>query len=196
MLFLLEKNARLVVGFMIIGITLCLYISGVNGMFLSLFGGDLFFVTTTITPITEEIIKALPIVFFAFVFSDRRETLVAISLAVGIGFAILENSFILIKDINQATLFWALIRGFGSGLMHGLCTAAVGFGMSFVKKRKKLCYTGTFALLSAAIIYHATYNCLVQSEYKYIGFLLPAVTYLPFIILITKRKKQKAITSL
>jgi Na+/H+ antiporter NhaC len=52
----------------------------------------------------------------------------------------------------------------------------VGWGVSYVKKRRKLFYCGTFALLSSAIIYHATYNLLVQSKYQYVGILLPIVT--------------------
>ena len=49
---------------------------------------------------------------------------------------------------------------------------------------------GTFALLSAAIIYHATYNLLVQSEYQYVGILLPLATYISLLILL-KRKGVK-----
>lgn len=190
MLFLLEKKSRLTVGFMIIGICMCLFVSEVNGLLRLLINQDLFYITTTVTPITEEIIKALPVLFFAFVFSDKRDTLLSFSMAVGIGFAILENAYILVNSADSVSILWALIRGFGTGLMHGICTAAVGFGVSFVRKRKKLFYTGTFALLSAAITYHAIYNCLVQSEYKYAGFLLPAITYIPIIIVVLKSRKR------
>lgn len=181
MLFLLDKKSRLTIGFMILGIVTCLFVSEINGILLKYFDDDMYYVTTTITPITEELVKALPILYFAFLFSDRRETLLSAAMAVGIGFAVLENSYILVSNIEGVTITWALIRGFGSGLMHGICTAAVGFGISFIHKRKKLFYAGTFALMTMAIIYHATYNCLVQSQYKYVGFLLPAVTYVPII---------------
>ncbi|MDD4291231.1 MAG: PrsW family glutamic-type intramembrane protease [Clostridia bacterium] len=190
MLFLLEKKSRLVVGFMIIGICMCIFVAEINGLLLGILGKNIFYITTTVTPITEEIVKALPVLFFAFVFSDKRETLLSISMAVGIGFAILENSYILVSNIDTISIGWSLIRGFGAGLMHGICTAAVGYGISFVRKRKKLFYTGTFALLSAAIIYHATYNCLVQSNFKYAGFLLPLLTYIPIVIALIKRRKK------
>ena len=36
-------------------------------------------------------------------------------------------------------------------------------------------------LLTMACIYHGIFNMLVQSEYKYLGFVLPAVTYIPIL---------------
>lgn len=188
MLALIEKKSRLTVGFMIIGMFMCMFISGVNGLILQSFDNNLFYVTTTFTPITEEIIKALPIVFFAFLFSDKLETLISISMATGIGFAMMENAFMLISNNQSVSILWALIRAFGAGLMHGVCTAVIGIGISFVHKRKKLFYTGTFALLSVAIVYHAIYNCLVQSRFKFAGFLLPIVTYIPIVIMLKKKK--------
>lgn len=190
MLFLLEKKARVTVGFMVVGIFMCLFVSEINGLLLNLFNNDVYYVTTTITPITEEIVKALPVLYFAILFSDKPKTLISISVATGIGFAVLENLVILVGNIQHVSLFWAVIRGFSSALMHGVCTAAVGIGISFVHRKRKLFYTGTFALLTVAIIYHAIFNCLVRSPYKYAGFILPLVTYTP--ILIVKKRREKA----
>ena len=176
---------------MICGIFACLFVSEINSIFLNVFNNDIFFVTTTITPVTEEIVKMLPILFFAIMASDDRSTLIPISFAVGVGFALLENVVILTQNVENVTILWALVRGFGSGLVHGICTVMVGWGVSYVKKRRKLFYCGTFALLSSAIIYHATYNLLVQSKYQYVGILLPIVTYIP-VLLLTVGKKSKS----
>ena len=78
MLFVLEKKSKITVGYMLIGIFVCLFISEVNGLMLQAFNNDIYYVTTTITPITEEIIKALPVLYFAFLFSDKRETLISL----------------------------------------------------------------------------------------------------------------------
>nr|MCR5624639.1 PrsW family intramembrane metalloprotease [Lachnospiraceae bacterium] len=186
----------------LLGISSALFISEVNGLFLNYYKGDIIFVTTTVTPITEEIIKALPILVFAFLFTDNREKLLTVSFAMGIGFALFENTYILIENVENITFPWALARGFSTALMHGLCTAAVGYGMSFVRKRRKLFYCGTFSLLMLSIIYHGIFNMLVQdSKLNIFGFLLPIVTYIPLVISvirerlkINKKNKEKELT--
>ena len=60
MLFMLRKRSRLLVGYMLIGIFVSLFISELNTILLKLWDGDLLYVTTTITPISEEIGKAIP----------------------------------------------------------------------------------------------------------------------------------------
>lgn len=189
MLPALKKESRLLIGFMVIGMVACLLISEINSMLLPAFSNDIYYVTTNITPITEEIIKALAILFYAIVISDDRSTLIGLSFAVGVGFAILENSVFILQNVYSATFFWALTRGFATGLMHSICTMGVGLGISMIKKKRKLFYCGTFALLTLAIIYHATYNTLVQSNLEYLGFILPMLTYLPLIISIHKEKR-------
>lgn len=193
MLFLLEKSAKQVVGFMIIGIVICLFAYEVNSFLHSVLGLDDMTFTTAITPISEEILKVLPVLFFAFVISGKKEKVLPIAMAVGIGFAILENTFLLAQSVESVNIFWAVIRGFATGLMHGITTAVVGFGITYAKTKKKLFYTGTFGLLAVAITYHAIYNMLVQSNYSFIGFLLPILTYVPIVIVMTRKKKNAKI---
>ncbi len=190
MLPIMTGKSRLFSGYMIIGICTCLFAAEVNGLIYEHTYRDLYYITTNITPVTEEIIKALPVLYFAFVFSDDREKLIPISFALGVGFAVLENMVILVQNFDTVTIVWACIRGFASGLMHGICTSFVGYGVSFVRKKRKLFFCGTFALLAMAITYHAAFNILVQSEnYKYFGFVLPIVTYVPVVFFLFKRKK-------
>lgn len=192
MLPLMEKKLRRLITFMIVGIFCCLFVSELNNILLEAFRNDMFYVTTTITPVTEEVVKMLPIIFLAIVISDDRRIVIPNAFAVGVGFALLENVVILTQNVENVTILWALVRGFGSGLVHGICTVMVGWGISYIKKRRKFFYCGTFALLSAAIIYHAIYNLLVQSDYQYVGILLPIMTYIPIIIFL-KKKGVKAI---
>lgn len=192
MLPLMEKKLRRLITFMIVGIFCCLFVSELNNILLEAFRSDMFYVTTTITPVTEEVVKMLPILFLAIMISDDRRIVIPNAFAVGVGFALLENVVILTQNVENVTILWALVRGFGSGLVHGICTVMVGWGISYIKKRRKFFYCGTFALLSAAIIYHAIYNLLVQSEYQYVGIVLPLLTYIP-IIFFLKKKGIKAI---
>lgn len=186
---LIEKKARQPVVFFLIGIFVSVFASEVNAYLRGILSMSTFEITITVTPISEEILKALPILFFATVFYLKKEALFTASMAVGIGFAVLENAYYLLTS-NSFNMFDAIVRAFGAGLMHGMCTLLVGVGISFVKKKRKLFVVGTFALLSTAITYHGIYNMLVQSDFRVIGYLLPITTYIPFVVWRIKKKKQ------
>ena len=109
-------------------------------------------------------------------------------MAIGIGFAVLENAYYLVNYVDFS-MIEAVIRAFGAGLMHGMCTLLVGVGISFVKKKRKLFAVGTFGLLSTAIVYHGVYNILIQSKFSTVGALLPIATYIPFVIWRIKYRK-------
>ena len=193
MLSLLEKKSRTTLFYMLLGLIICLLAAQINFILRDYFYGtwepNVFAVTTTLTPIVEELLKAIPIIYFGFVISDKRADLLTVSMALGIGFAILENCYILVANLDQTSIIWAFTRGFSSALLHGICTSLVGFGVSYVKKRKKLFYTGTFALLTVAIIVHGLFNAFIQSRYSYVGILLPIAIYIPFVIVpFVKRK--------
>ena len=186
---LIEKKARQPIIFVLIGIFVSVFAAEVNGLLCALLPMSTFEITIIVTPITEEILKAIPILVFATVLVAKKEAVFTAAMAVGIGFAVLENAFYLLNDASF-NMIDAVIRAFGAGLMHGMCTLLVGVGISFVKKKSKLFLVGTFALLSTAITYHGIYNMLVQSDYQVIGFLLPISTYIPFVVWRIKKKKQ------
>ena len=191
MMLLVEEKARLPIIFVMAGIFISVFVSEVNAVLLTMLNMTRYDAAITLAPITEELLKAFPILFYAIVISDKKEKLFTASMATGIGFAILENAYYLIVNYETFSIVSALIRGFGTGLMHGMCTLLVGFGISFIRKRYKLFAVGTFALLSAAITYHAIFNMLMQSKYPIIGALLPLATYLPFFIWRHIKKKEK-----
>ena len=191
MMLLVEEKARLPIIFMMVGIFISVFASEVNGVLLSMLNITRYDATITLAPVTEELLKAFPILFYAVVVSDKKEKLFTASMATGIGFAILENAYYLIVNYETFSVLSALIRGFCTGLMHGMCTLLVGFGISFIRKRHKLFAVGTFALLSVAITYHAIFNMLIQSKYPVVGALLPMATYLPFFIWRNVKSKMK-----
>lgn len=189
MVFLIDKKSRPPIIFVLIGIFVSVFASEVNGLLQILLPLDLYELTIIVTPITEELLKALPILLCSTLVSDRRELLFTGAMATGIGFAVLENAFYLLSDASFNMLS-AIIRAFGAGLMHGMCTLLVGVGISFAKKRRKMFVIGTFALLSTSITYHAIYNMLVQSQYSIFGYLLPISTYIPFLVWRIRLKKR------
>lgn len=188
MTLLVEKKARLPIAFMLIGIFVSVFAAEVNGLLTKALSVELYSITAVVTPVSEELLKALPILYYALVISYKREKLFTASMATGIGFAVLENAFYLLNYPNF-TMLSAIIRAFGAGLMHGMCTLLVGVGISFIKKKRKLFAVGTFGLLSTAIVYHGVYNILIQSKFSTVGALLPIATYIPFVIWRIKYRK-------
>lgn len=191
MLGVMDKKARLPLAYLLVGLFLALFASELNGVLANNLAVNYHTMITAVTPISEEVLKLIPVLFYATVFSDDRKTLLNLSAAEGMGFAVLENTFVLLQASQSATVLWALIRGFGTGLMHSLCALIVGIAISYVKKKRKLFYTGTFATLSTAIIYHAIFNSLITSQYQYIGAVLPIVTYLVIVYFLKRQRKNK-----
>ena len=178
---LIEKKARLPIVFVLTGMFISVFAAEVNGVLQAVLPLSHYELTIIVTPISEEVLKALPILFYALVKSDKQEILFTASMATGIGFAVLENAYYLL-NAETWNVMDAVIRAFGAGLMHGMCTLLVGVGITFVKKKRKVFWVGTFALLSTAITYHSIYNMLVQSRYDVIGYLLPISTYIPSLV--------------
>ena len=193
LLFIAVPKVRQSVFFLLVGMGCCLFVSEVNGLLNNHLNVDTFYFTTSVTPITEELTKAIPIFIHAMAYSDKFDDLMMNGFFVGIGFAVLENLVLLTQNFNSVTLFWAVIRGFASGLMHGICTGLVGICISFVRKKRKLFYCGLFATFNLAVAFHSIFNSLVQSSSQpinYIGFALPITVYTPIVYLITKRKQK------
>ena len=188
MLFIYKGKSRTSLLFLLIGIIVCLFCGEFNSLIMQLLPFSMRDYTINFTPFFEEVFKALPILVYAFLYKPKRQALLESSIGVGVGFAVLENAFILAQSFGDVSIPLALFRGFGAGMMHGICTLAVGYGLSFVHIKRKLFYTGTVALLTVAMIYHSIYNCLVQSNHIYIGFVLPMLTFVPLIVLLKKKR--------
>ena len=195
LLLVAEKRMRRGVIFLLIGMFVCLFVSEINGMLSHLLDTDEFYLTTSVTPISEELVKSIPVFVFALAFSDKLEDMLPVAFFVGIGFAVLENLILLTQSFGSVTLVWAVVRGFASGLMHGICTGMVGICISFIRKKKKLFYCGILASFDVAIVYHSIFNALVQADrlfLNYIGFSLPIAAYLTILYALNKRKKIAA----
>lgn len=177
---MLNGKSRLLFGFMLAGMLFAVCAYEINSLICRVFSLSGTELSIKAAPIIEEILKALPVLFYAAFVSDERNQVLRLSMAVGIGFAMLENAFLLITYVDEVNIGWAIVRGVSTSLSHGICTLIVGCGMIFVRKQKKLFYTGTFALLAAAMTLHATFNLLIQSPYDYVAMALPIIIYAMF----------------
>ncbi len=184
MLPFLKGQSRLPVAFMLIGAFVAVCSSEINGVVLALTGTSTYDISIRVAPVTEECMKAVPVLMYALLFTDERKSVLSLAMALGIGFAILENTYYLINSVQSINLLWALTRGVSCSLAHGLCTYLVGCGILYVRKEKRLFFAGTFGLLTIAMTFHATYNLLVWSKWNVAGVLLPIAVYaivLPFL---------------
>lgn len=180
-LFIVKGDSRKIVTFLLFGIIAELASNFIQN-YLYMFVVDNLYFSTNIGPAIEEILKALPVLIYIFAFKPEKQLIYAVSIASGIGFAILENVFIIGADIYSTSLFIAFLRGMGAGMMHAVCTLAVGYGMSFIYKKRWFFIPGTFLFMFMAMVYHSIFNTLVQSKYQVIGLCIPIVTFIPLII--------------
>ena len=173
MLPILERRSRRLVFFLLLGMVSALVAYKLNSLLYSLSGLDVLQFSQTVPPVTEELLKALPILVFAVFFSDDRRDILPAAMSVGIGFSVLENTAILVQNTLTATLYLAALRGLTASPLHALCTMIIGAGLPYLKKQKELFYPGIFGLFAVSVTIHALFNLLIQSQYSWLGACLP-----------------------
>ena len=184
----LRKQSRWLIIFMLLGSAIAVSAAEVNSAIMQMFQLSVLDISLRVAPVTEEIMKAIPVLMFALLSSDDGRKVLPLSMAVGIGFAILENSHYLINNLSNADLLWALLRGISASLMHGICTFLIGCGIVYVKKQKEIFYAGIFGLLTIGITLHAIYNLLLLSCWTVVALWIPIVIYLIAQILLHRNR--------
>ena len=188
----LENKSRSLVLFMVFGMFMCLFAGQVNGLLQELTGIGTYELTTSVTPVVEEILKGIPILAFYFLVKPNRQYMLECAIMVGIGFSLIENGYILLSNAESITFAMALFRGLGSAMLHVVTTMSLGFGISLFGIRKKTLFTGTYAILLATMVFHGIYNMLVQSsELLYFGIAMPTVIFAAFVIYGERRKRME-----
>ncbi|MDO5331133.1 MAG: PrsW family glutamic-type intramembrane protease [Bacillota bacterium] len=190
-LLVLSGKSRQLFIFFLSGIFMCLFAGQINGLAALESGLDTYTLTTTITPVVEEIVKIIPVLILAFILQADRQTLLECALMVGLGFATMENVYILISNASEVSFVWALSRGAGSAMLHAVTSLIVAYGISFCTVRKKTFITGTYAMLLEAMVFHGIYNMLVQSDkFMHFGLVLPTIVFVPLAVRIFKQRKN------
>ncbi len=185
-LIMSKSKTKSLVCFVIIGLTVALFCGELNGVIFRLLPYSQNAYVTTFSPMIEELLKILPIFVCAFTIKPTRQDIIERAIAVGVGFAILENAFVFASSVNQIDVLTAVLRAFGAGMMHVMTMLFVGFGLSFIYHKRKLFLSGSIGLIATAIIYHSIYNYLVCCEYYVAGFLMPTLLFIPSMLFIKK----------
>lgn len=98
-------------------------------------------------------------------------------MASGIGFAIQEN-YLYLLHVND-TYIYIITRSVTTCLMHGMTTATIGYGISFINNMNKRYYIAMqFGLFTFAVIFHALYNLYINSSLKLVGLIMPIILYI------------------
>lgn len=182
MLLIFKGQSRLICGFLLIGMFVCVFSGEINGLIINSYNLDVNNVSINIAPLVEEILKAFPIILVSLLYKPSKQNIGEYALSVGVGFATLENISILIST-KTISFTYVFLRAIGAGMMHGICTLLIGIVMRNILDKKKILISGTIAALSISVIYHSIYNMLVLSKYIIFGAMLPIVTLVVIILI-------------
>lgn len=190
MLFVFKSDSRTSLLFLLAGMLVCLLAGQINTVLLNLTPGmTVNFFVVNISPLVEELCKAVPLFLYVYIMRPRRQLILQCAVAIGVGFAVLENAVVFAEMMGSLSLMTALIRGFGSGLMHAISTLWIGYGIVLIYLNRKLFYTGSIAILIVASVFHSIYNALIQSSYELVGLILPTVTFIPLLEMLIRKKR-------
>ena len=193
MLLVFKGRSRMLCGFLMAGMFVCVLSGEINGLLTNVYQLDEQMVAVNFAPLVEEIAKAIPIVFISFLLRPKGQELAEYALAIGVGFATMENVCVLMET-STVSFGYAVLRAIGAGVLHGVCTLIVGLAMRTVITEKAVFFSGTLAALSIAVIYHSIYNMLITSRYMAVGVVLPLVTFVALLVgsyRMFKKRNQK-----
>ncbi len=116
LLFVRGEVLRYVAVFLL-GMGVCLiaaYISGFLNLVTGMGENDM---SIFLSPVVEELMKLMPLLFFLVMFDPEDRTLTMLAVAIGAGFATFENCCYILTS-GAGSLTYVLIRGLAVGVMH------------------------------------------------------------------------------
>lgn len=184
----LRKEGRRSLIFVLAGMTACLLSAYVSAFIAGVMDLELTAAAYEISPAVEEIMKALPVLFYLLVYEPDKRSAVTCTLMLAVGFATFENICFL-TAYGSADLLRLLIRGFGTGAMHVVCGMAVALGLFFLWEQVWLQVVGGFALLCFVITFHAIFNLFVSQTGAvfWVGSAIPLTLVLAYHLFARKR---------
>ena len=184
-LFFIEGSARKFTLSFLVGMVICLISAYISG-FIDLAGGmgdeD---TAIFISPVVEEIMKLLPLLFYLLMFSPTDDSIYLSALGIGVGFATFENCCYILTA-GADSLFYIMIRGMAVGVMHIVSILALALVICLARRFKAMSVSAIIGALSFSMIFHGLYNLLVSGEGlpSYIGYGMPLLTailmYFPY----------------
>lgn len=171
----------------LVGMGVCLLAAYISGFVCSVSGMGEEETAIFISPVIEEIMKLIPLLFYLMMFKPEDEQILIHATGIGTGFATFENCcYILTK--GAASLPYIMIRGMAVGVMHIVSILALAFGIILARKYNALSFSSLAGALALSMTFHGLYNLLVSAPgvASLVGYALPLITAV-FLFIIYRR---------
>ena len=176
LVFLRDKARQFVLNFLL-GMATCLLGAYVSGFVDAASGMGVEDTAIFISPVVEEAMKFLPLLFYFLLFDPDDDQLFLAAVGIGAGFASFENICSMIASGTESLSF-LLIRGLAVGVMHIVSVFAMILGLVVARRFKALRLSSAVGALSLSMLFHGIYNLLVSQPgvTSVIGYVLPLLT--------------------
>ena len=179
--------------FIVLGFVCCVISAYLNTFFSALYNAQDPTAVLEISPVIEETVKLLPLLFGLIVFELQPKEGGNIIFNIAVGFATFENVCYLLEN-GTGNLFYLFVRGFSSGAMHITCAFIIGYGLRVFRRPAALRAAGISGLLCVAITFHATFNMLMKTDgmIKQLGYAIPIASCMILLLLKAPFRKLTA----
>ena len=179
--------------FIVLGFVCCIISAYLNTFFSAIYGAQGITAVLEISPVIEETVKLIPLLFGLIVFEIEPREGNNVIFNIAVGFATFENICYLLEN-GTDNLFYLFVRGFSTGAMHITCAFIIGYGLRVFRRPAALRGAGIFGLLCVAITFHATFNMLMKTDgiIKQLGYAIPIVSCTILLLLKASFRKLTA----
>lgn len=191
-LFFCKGEVRQLIASFLSGMIICIMSAYIAGFFEMTSGFSAEDTSIFLSPIIEECMKLLAILFCIYVFEPSDEEIQLYAVGIGIGFATFENCCNLLSA-GAPHLTYVLIRGLVVGVMHIVTMIAIAKGIQLLKSYMVFSFAGITGVLSLSVTVHGLYNLLVSKPgiSSYIGYVMPMVAVIVLYMVNSRSKNYK-----
>ncbi len=175
-LLFIKGTARWLTVCFLTGMVVCILSAYIAGFFEMTSGFSAEDTSIYLSPIVEEVMKLLSILFCMFIIEPSDDEIDLLAVGIGVGFATFENCCLILSS-GETQLTYVFIRGAAVGVMHIVTLVALAKGMQLLKTYKVFSLAGVAGVLSLSVTVHGLYNLLVSKPGlpSYIGYVMPMV---------------------
>lgn len=194
LVFTRRSTRRFITAF-ILGMVVCLISAYFSGFIKFVTGTSMNDTAVFYSPIVEEILKMLPLLFYIFVFQQKDDKIFIVAVGIGLGFATFENCCYILSS-GASDMGYILIRGMAVGIMHLVCALLLVLGLSLARYFRLLNIPAGIGALTIPTVFHGLYNLLVSQPgvSSYLGYVLPIITalllYTPYRKVINEEREE------